>query len=155
MLAGRLKNLLDDQHIKYVIIEHSKAYTAQEIAAAAHIPGKELAKTVMVKLDGKLAMAVLPATNRVNLGYCKKASGAKLAQLASEEEFRDLFPDYETGAMPPFGNLFGMDVYIDESLVDDEDIVFNAGTHTELMKLHYKDFDNLVHPKIAHLVRVH
>ncbi len=155
MAIGRLKNFLDDQHIKYVTIQHSKAFTAQEVAASAHIPGKELAKTVIVIIDGEIAMAVLPASYRINLGRLKTASGARQVQLASEEDFKDLFPECETGAMPPFGNIYNMDVYVEESLVDDEEIAFNAGSHTELIKLSYQDFERLVHPKIAKFTTLH
>ncbi|MCI0400357.1 MAG: YbaK/EbsC family protein [Gammaproteobacteria bacterium] len=148
MPVKKLKQFLDKNKIKYVAIKHSPMYTAQEIAASAHIPGKELAKTVIVKLDGKLAMAVLPASYRVNLGQLKKATGAKTVELASEQEFTDLFPECELGAMPPFGNLYDMDVYVAERLAEDEEIAFNAGTHTELLRLAYKDFERLVAPKV-------
>ncbi len=155
MPVSRLKDFLDDQHIKYVTIQHSMAYTAQEIAAKAHIPGKELAKTVIVKIDGKNAMAVLPASYRINLGRLKQVCRASQVELASEEDFRDLFPGCETGAMPPFGNLYNMDVYVENSLVDEEDIAFNAGSHTELIKLSYQDFEKLVHPKTASFTALH
>ncbi|MCZ6566198.1 MAG: YbaK/EbsC family protein [Gammaproteobacteria bacterium] len=155
MPVSRLKDFLDDQHIKYVTIQHSMAYTAQEIAAKAHIPGKELAKTVIVKIDGKNAMAVLPASYRINLGRLKQVCRASQVELASEEDFRDLFPGCETGAMPPFGNLYNMDVYVENSLVDEEDIAFNAGSHTELIKLSYQDFEKLVHPKTASFTTLH
>jgi len=155
MPVSRLKDFLDDHHIKYVTIQHSMAYTAQEIAAKAHIPGKELAKTVIVKIDGKNAMAVLPASYRINLGRLKQVCRASQVELASEEDFRDLFPGCETGAMPPFGNLYNMDVYVENSLVDDEDIAFNAGSHTELIKLSYQDFEKLVHPKTASFTTLH
>jgi len=155
MPVSRLKDFLDDQHIKYVTIQHSMAYTAQEIAAKAHIPGKELAKTVIVKIDGKNAMAVLPASYRINLGRLKQVCKASKVELASEEDFRDLFPGCETGAMPPFGNLYNMDVYVENSLVDEEDIAFNAGSHTELIKLSYQDFEKLVHPKTASFTTLH
>lgn len=155
MPVSRLKDFLDDQHIKYVTIQHSMAYTAQEIAAKAHIPGKELAKTVIVKIDGKNAMAVLPASYRINLGLLKQVCRASQVELASEEDFRDLFPGCETGAMPPFGNLYNMDVYVENSLVDEEDIAFNAGSHTELIKLSYQDFKKLVHPKTASFTALH
>ena len=155
MPISRLKDFLDDQHIKYVTIRHSKAFTSQEVAASAHIPGKELAKTVIVKIDGKIAMAVLPASYRINLGRLKEACHAKQVELASEKDFQDLFPECETGAMPPFGNLYDMDVYVEESLVDDEEIAFNAGSHTELVKLSYRDFERLVHPKIARFTTLH
>lgn len=146
MPIQRLKDYLDRNGIKYVIIGHSRAYTAQEIAASAHIPGLELAKTVIVKLDGVLAMAVLPASERVDLDLLKMATGSATAELAKEEEFRDLFPGCEPGAMPPFGNLYGLKVYVAPDLTKDELIAFNAGSHTELLQLSYKDFEFLVQP---------
>lgn len=148
MPVRKLKEFLDENNVKYVTISHSPVYTAQEIAASTHIPGKELAKTVMVKLDGKMAMAVLPASFKVDFKQLKEASGAKRAELAAEEEFKDLFPECDVGAMPPFGNLYGMDVYAAESLAEDEKISFNAGTHTEIMQVSYKDFERLVKPKL-------
>jgi Ala-tRNA(Pro) deacylase len=149
MPVKQLQEFLDQHQVKYVTIRHSPAYTAQEVAASAHIPGKELAKTVMVKLDGRLAMAVLPASSQVNFARLKNTAGVSHAELASEREFRDLFPECDVGAMPPFGNLYGMEVFVAESLADDEEIAFNAGTHTELMRLAYRDFDRLVQPKIV------
>ncbi|MCK4330181.1 YbaK/EbsC family protein [candidate division WOR-3 bacterium] len=148
MPVEKLKNFLDSNNIKYVSISHSKAYTAQEIAVSAHIPGKELAKIVMIKVDGKMAMAVLPASYKVDFELLKKASGAKSIELASEREFQDIFPECDVGAMPPFGNLYGMEVYVAESLSEDEEIAFNAGSHTELIKLSYKDFERLTKPKV-------
>jgi Ala-tRNA(Pro) deacylase len=127
-------------------MQHSSAYTAQEIAASAHIPGKELAKTVIVKIDGKMAMAVLPASYKVSFDQFKEAIGANEVRLAYEQEFIDKFPDCEVGAMPPFGNLYGLDVYVAESLADDEEIAFNACTHTELIKMNFNDFEQLVKP---------
>ena len=148
MPVKKLKNFLDSNKIKYVSISHSKAYTAQEIAVSAHIPGKEVAKIVMVKIDGKMAMAVLPASYKVDFELLKKASDARSVELASEQEFQDMFPECDVGAMPPFGNLYGMEVYVAESLSEDEEIVFNAGSHTELIKLSYKDFERLTKPKV-------
>jgi len=150
MPATKLKEFLDSHKVKYATLNHQPAYTAGEIAAEAHISGKELAKTVMVKLDGKLAMAVLPADQKVDFQLLKEATGAKQVELAREPEFKDQFPDCEVGAMPPFGNLYNMDVYVEEALSWDDEIGFNAGTHTEIFKLAYKDFENLVHPKVAH-----
>ena len=147
MPAQKLKDFLDRHNIKYITISHSLAYTAQEIAAAAHIAGKELAKTVMVKIDGKMAMAVLPASYKVNLELLKTAAGASKVELANEREFRDMFPESEVGAMPPFGNLYSMEVFVDESLSQDEEIAFNDGSHTELLKLAYRDFERLVKPQ--------
>ena len=149
MPVEKLKEHLDRHHIKYVTIGHSPAYTAQEIAASAHIPGKELAKTVMVKMDGEMAMAVLPASYKVCFDLLKEATGASTVELASEEEFQDKFADCEIGAMPPFGNLYGMEVFVADSLADDEEIAFNAGSHRELIKLAYKDFERLVQPKVG------
>lgn len=148
MPAKKLKEFLDSNKIKYVSIVHSSAYTAQEIAASAHIPGKELAKTVILKVDGKIIMAVLPASYKVDFELLKEAAGASNIRLADEHEFVDKFPGCEPGAMPPFGNLYGIDVYVAKSLTEDEEIAFNAGTHTELIKMDYKDFERLVKPKI-------
>ena len=145
----KLKDFLDRHNIKYATTIHSLAYTAQEIAASAHIAGKELAKTVMVKIDDKIAMAVLPASYKVSFDLLKKAAGARKVELANEQEFRDMFPELEVGAMPPFGNLYGMEVFVDESLSQDDEIAFNAGSHTELIKVAYRDFEGLVKPKTA------
>ena len=151
MPVKKLKEFLDSEKVKYVAIQHSPAYTAQEIAASSHIRGKELAKTVMVTLDGKLAMAVVPASRKVGFDSLREAAGANSVQLASEQAFRDMFPGCEVGAMPPFGNLYGMDVYVSKLLATDEEIAFNAGSHTELIRLAYRDFERLVKPKAAQL----
>ena len=153
MPATKLKEFLDTQNIKYVSITHSKAYTAQGIAAAAHISGKELAKTVMINIDGEMAMAVLPASEQVNVDALKVAVRANKVDLASERQFRDRFVDCELGAMPPFGNLYGLKVVVDETLTHDKEIAFNAGTHLELIKLAYNDFANLVHPTVLRFSR--
>ena len=149
MPVQKLKEFLDENDVRYVTIQHSPAFTAQEIAASAHIPGKELAKTVMVKIDGKMAMAVLPASFKVDLERLKAAADADSVELASEQEFKDMFPACEIGGMPPFGNLYNMDVFAAEVLAADEEIAFNAGSHTELIRLSYADFDRLVQPKVA------
>jgi Ala-tRNA(Pro) deacylase len=149
MPVKKLRDFLDANRVKYVSIKHSPAYTAQQIAASAHVPGKELAKTVMVKLDGKMAMVVLPASFKVDLDLLKMASGAKKVELATENEFKGMFPECDPGAMPPFGNLYGMDVYAGETLAEDEEISFNAGSHTELIKLAYQDFERLVKPRVV------
>jgi len=148
MPVEKLKNFLDEHKVKYVSVKHSKAFTAQEIAASAHIPGKELAKTVIIEVDGKMAMAVIPASYHVDFKLFEKESGAERVSLATEESFKEMFPDCEPGAMPPFGNLYDMDVYVAKTLTDDEKIFFNAGNHTELIKLSYGDYQNLVKPKI-------
>ncbi len=150
MTATNIKDYLDNNHIHYTTISHSPAYTAQTIAATAHIPGKDFAKTVVVKLDGKLTMAVLPANYRIDFDRLKKVTGAKKVELATEQEWKESFPECEVGAMPPFGNLYDMDVFVTESLSEDNKISFNAGTHTELIQMKYRDFENLVHPHIEH-----
>jgi Ala-tRNA(Pro) deacylase len=142
---------LADHHVKFVTISHSPAFTAQEIAATAHVPGKQLAKTVVVKLDGQAALAVLPATDMVSLERLRRATGAQLVELASEDEFGDLFPGCEVGAMPPFGNLWDLNVFVDQRLREDEQIAFNAGSFTELVQLSYSDFETLVHPTVMRL----
>ena len=148
MLVEALREFLDRSRIKYVVISHSSAHTAQEIAASAHIPGRAMAKTVIVKLDGRLAMAVLPASEMIDLELLADAAFAQQAELAEEEEFADRFPDCELGAMPPFGNLYGMDVYVADSLAEDEEIAFNAGSHTDLVRMAYPDYARLVKPRI-------
>ena len=134
MPIEKLKQFLDGQKVKYVSLTHSPAFTAQEIAAAAHVPGTELAKTVVVHLDGKTAMAVLPANLKVVLEDLREIAETGQARFATEDEFKKLFPDCEVGAMPPFGNLYGMEVYAATPLTKDKEIAFNAGSHTELIK---------------------
>jgi Ala-tRNA(Pro) deacylase len=148
MAPNKVREFLDSKKIKYTSVKHSEVYTAQEIAASAHIPGRQLAKTVMVKIDGDMAMAVLPAPYKVDFNSLKKATKAKKVTLASEDDFKDLFPDCEVGAMPPFGNLYEMNVYADESLAEEIEIAFCAGSHTELIRLAYKDFAKLVEPTV-------
>ena len=148
MPVRKLKEFLDSHKVKYTTIQHSTAYTAQEVAASAHIPGKNLAKVVMIKVNGAMAMAVLPAENYVGIYQLKESIDADSVLIADEREFKELFPECEVGAMPPFGNLYGFNVYVSEKLKDDDKIAFNAGTHRELIMLSYKDFENLVKPKI-------
>ncbi|MBN1947819.1 MAG: YbaK/EbsC family protein [Bradymonadales bacterium] len=148
MPIRKLREYLDSHQVKYVTISHSTTYTAQEIAASAHIPGKELAKTVILKIEGKMAMAVLPASYKVDFDLLAEAIGKPDVQLATEREFKDIFPECEIGAMPPFGNLYGMDVYVAMTLAEDEEIAFNAGSHTELIRMPYQTFAQLVEPKV-------
>ncbi len=149
MPANRVKEYLDSEKVEYKILEHSPVYTAQEVAASAHIPGRQLAKTVMMKLDGDMAMAVLPAAYRVSFDRLKKAVGASKVELATEREFKGLFPDCEVGATPPFGNLYDMEVIADESLSEEVVIAFCAGSHTELIQLPYADFESLAKPRVV------
>jgi len=151
MPGTKLKQFLDENQVRYVSVRHSPAYTAQEIAASAHIPGRELAKTVMVKIDGAMAMAVLAAPARLDLGSLRRAAGARSVTLADEKEFSGAFPDCEPGAMPPFGNLYGLKVYIDRALAEDRQIAFNAGSHAELVQMDYRQFERLVQPVVASL----
>ena len=155
MPIRKLKAFLNENDIRYVTISHSTAYTAQEIAASAHIPGKELAKTVMIKVNGTMAMAVLPASYQVDFDLLKTATGAEAVELATEEEFQNLFPECELGAMPPFGNLYGMDVFMAASLAEDEEIAFNAGSHTELIRMAFPDYVRLVEPVQLHFSKMH
>jgi Ala-tRNA(Pro) deacylase len=148
MPVKKLKAFLDENNIRYVTILHSNAFTAQEIAATAHISGKNFAKTVIIKINGKMAMAVLPASYHIDFKMLKEIFKTSSVSLATEAEFKNLFPDCETGAMPPFGNLYDMEVYVAQSLADDEEIAFNAGTHTEMIKMRYHDFVWLVEPKV-------
>ncbi len=148
MPTKKLKAFLDENNVKYVTIKHSSAYTAQEIAAKAHVAGKEFAKTVIIKVEGKMAMVVLPASYRVDFKLLKQLFGTQLVTLATEAEFKYFFPDCEVGAMPPFGNLYDMEVYVAESLAEDKEIAFNNGNHTEMLKLSFEDYERLVQPRI-------
>ncbi|HSH84872.1 MAG TPA: YbaK/EbsC family protein [Guyparkeria sp.] len=146
MSMERVKQHLDEQSVKYSILRHSPAYTAQEVAESVHVTGKHFAKCVMVKIDGRLAQAVLPASDQVDLKQMARSVGATSVELAEEEEFKDAFPDCELGAMPPFGNLFGMEVFVSPHLTAADRIAFNAGSHTDVMQLPYGDFERLVNP---------
>ena len=145
----RLEAYLRESKVPFQVVHHPLAYTAQEVAAAEHVPGQMLAKVVMVFADGKMVMLALPAPLRVDVGKAAGALGAKEVRLAHEEEFAAAFPDCEVGAMPPFGNLYDVPVYVDKTLTEDVDIVFNAGTHTDTISLKYADFERLVKPALA------
>lgn len=149
MPVERLRDFLNSNGVRYITINHSPAFTAQEIAASAHIKGRELAKTVMVKIDGKLAMAVIPAQRMLDLEKLSEAAGGAEVEIAVEKEFSEAFPGCEIGAMPPFGNIYGMDVFVSLELSEDEEIAFNAGSHSELVRLSYADFESLAMPKVA------
>jgi Ala-tRNA(Pro) deacylase len=149
MVLKKLRERLDASGVKYRVIEHSPAYTAQEVAATAHIPGKEVAKTVIVTSGDTRAMAVLPASHMVDLRLLAKAIGVQHVALSTEAEFKSLFPDTELGAMPPFGSLFGMQVLVARPLSEDREIAFNAGTHRELVMMAYDDFARMEKPAVA------
>ena len=152
MPSKKLRQFLDDQGVKYVVIMHSQAFTSQEIAASAHIPGKEFAKSVILKADKKMIMAVLPSAYKIDMDKCKDKLGVESVSLALEEEFKYLFPECEIGAMPPFGSLYDLETYVAKSLTKNEEIAFNAGNHKELIKVRFEDFKRLENPKIIPLV---
>jgi Ala-tRNA(Pro) deacylase len=148
----KLKDLLDEAKVSYEVFNHALAYTAQEIAAKQHFSGNEMAKVVMLEVEEALVMAVIPASRKIDLAVTMKSMGAKSARLALEDEFVAKFPGCEIGAMPPFGNLFGLPVFVDPALEKDEYIYFNAGTHVQTVRMKYKDFARMVSPQVVRLV---
>lgn len=150
-----LTDYLMQENIQYIATNHPPSYTAMETAQSAHVPGKELIKTVIVNMDGMLAMAILPATEELDLERLKQLAQARSISLAKEEEFSDRFPLCETGGMPPFGNLFGMDVYCDPCWDEDETIAFNAGSHTEIVMMCFGDYIKTVKPILGTIRRLH
>lgn len=148
MIIRKLQDYLDANNVKYVILSHSLSFTAQEVAASAHVPGREIAKTVVFWMDGAMALAVLPGSRMIDFTLLKKGAGAKDVEIAAESEFSDAFPQCELGAMPPFGHLFGMKTFVDASLADDTEIAFNAGTHRELIRMRYDDYERLAQSTI-------
>lgn len=152
MIADRVRSLLDRNGVKYAVIQHSPAFTAPEIAASAHVPGREMAKSVIVRIEGDFAMVVLPSSNRVSMDELQRIVGTERVRLAHEHEFERLFPDCEAGAMPPFGNLYGLETFVHPALKQDEMIAFNAGSHTEIVRMPYADFDRLAMPKTLTMV---
>jgi Ala-tRNA(Pro) deacylase len=145
----KLKDYLEQNQVSYELGYHVRVYTAQEIAAAQHVPGKEMAKVVMVKTDGKNIMLVLPASYRVEMKKLKGVLNSKKVVMVKEEEFQELFPDCEIGAMPPFGNLYNLEVWVDQVLTEDDFIVFRAGSHVETLRIKYSDYARLVSPKVG------
>ncbi|MDP1830965.1 MAG: YbaK/EbsC family protein [Geothrix sp.] len=149
MPTTKVKEFLNTNGVPHQIIPHPVAFTATSVAGAAHIPGKEMAKTVVVDLDGQHVLAVVPATRKVDLERLRQATGALTAELADERAFLADFPECEPGAMPPFGNLYGLRVFVEPHLAADPEIAFNAGTHTEVIRMAYQDFERLVHPRLV------
>ena len=147
----KLDELLKKSKVKYEKIAHAETFTSQETAQVEHIPGKEVAKVVMVKADGKDAMMVLPASYKLDLSKAKAFLKAKEVRLASEQEFVSLFPDCEKGAMPPFGIIYNIPCFADKEIAENEKIVFNAGTHKESIKMSYKDYEKIAQPKLGDL----
>jgi Ala-tRNA(Pro) deacylase len=149
-----LKKYLDAEHVHYEVLPHPKAFRAALVAQILHTPAKELAKVVVVKVATRFVMTVLPASWNVDLHRLREAFMTHHVRLATEDEIKDLFPDCELGAMPPFGNLYGLDVYVDQSLTEDEEITFQAGTHSEAIRMRYWDFAALVFPVVMEFHRL-
>jgi Ala-tRNA(Pro) deacylase len=147
MLNKTLRDYLEKHHVQYKEISHAPSFTAQEIAAAAHISGKQLAKTVIVKIGEQLAMVVVRADSHVNFAALQKLTGETNIDLAREADFKNKFPECEVGAMPPFGNLYGLPVFISSDLAKDK-ITFNGGSHSDLIQMTYQDFIDLVKPEL-------
>ena len=145
----RMEKYLRENGVGFEVKTHDQAFTMQEVAAALHVPGNQVAKVVIVCADKEKVMLVLPAPYRMNVDLVRDLVGAKTIRLAKEEEFADLFPDCATGAMPPFGNLYGVPVYVDRSMAEEPDMVFRIGTHRETMKIPYADFVRLAQPVVG------
>ncbi|MDH3634439.1 MAG: YbaK/EbsC family protein [Gammaproteobacteria bacterium] len=149
MPAQILKQKLDDNKIKYISINHSPAYTARETAASTFIPRREFAKTIIVDLDGEKVMAVVSASRHVDIAALRSLAGANMARLATEDEFRSLFPDCEVGAMPPFGSLYDVRVFVDEMVTEVDDLCFNAGSHEQILRMDCGDYLKLEQPVVG------
>lgn len=152
MPAAKVREFLDSHRIRYVSVQHSPAFTAAEVAESAHVSGRDFAKTVIVVIEDEMVMVVLPASRRVLLNDLREMLDSTHLRLATEAEFRDRFPDCELGAMPPFGNLYNMRVFVSGLLAEEKEIAFNAGSHTEVIKMSYSDFDRLVKPVVLDFV---
>ena len=149
----RLEVYLREHQVPYMLQHHAQAFTAQKIAESEHIPGKMVAKTVIVLADNQLIALVLPASYQVDLNKVQVKLGARDIRLAHEAEFANIFPDCEVGTMPPFGNLYGIAVYVEKRLTEEETMVFPVGTYTDTMSLKSADFERLVHPKVIEFAR--
>ena len=151
-MSVRLRSFLESHGVAYETIHHRPKYTAQEIAADTHTPGREFAKTVILMVDRDYAMAILPAHHMVDCEKVSQALGGREVRLACEDEIRDLIrehcPDCELGAIPPFGNLYGLSVYVSVAMTEDEHVTFNAGTHVDVIRMGYLDFEKLVQPRL-------
>jgi Ala-tRNA(Pro) deacylase len=152
-LLVRLQELLDRSGVAYTHTVHPLAYTAREVAAAEHLPAQEVAKVVVFLAESGYRMVVLPASKVVDFQELRAMLGFAHARLATEKELTQLFPDCDLGAMPPFGELYGMPVYIDSSLLGDEKIAFNAGTHRDVIHMRLEDYRKLVNPEVVSLAR--
>jgi len=148
-IPRQISEYLDSQHVWYRTSIHPLAYTAQGLAHVQHVSGKLLAKSVMVNAGHRLVMVVLPASHRIDFAKLQELLNAGSLKLATEEEFKDMFPDCELGAMPPFGNLYHVEVWVDAALQEHPNLLFNAGTHLETIEMSFSDFEKLVHPQIG------
>lgn len=149
MPAQKLKDLLDQKGIKYISINHSPAYTARETAASTFVPRREFAKTIIVDLDGDAVMAVVPASRHVDTRALVELAAGGAARLATEDEFKTLFPDCEIGAMPPFGSLYGLRVFVDPMVTEVDDLCFNAGSHEQIIRMACSDYLEIEQPVIG------
>lgn len=149
MAKEKIEAYLRENGVEYEVQKHPLAYTSQRVAQSEHIPGKLVAKTVVVFADGEMALLALPAPLHVDMKKAATVLGVKEVRLASEDEFAGRFPDCEVGAVPPLGNLYGLPLYVDTALADDERIVFDAGTHTDTISVTYEDFARVAKPEIA------
>ena len=146
-IPKRLIDCLNEKKVRYEILHHPEAVSAQRIAQAEHVKGRHHAKVVMIKSGDQHVMMVLPADHQIDLEKAEKAIG-KVVSLDKEQEFKSLFPDCAIGAMPPFGNLYGLSTYVEKHLAEQDYIVFEAGTHTDAIKMSYRDYDTIVKPKV-------
>lgn len=153
-MSEKLQNILKEKNIHYELLAHPKAYTAQEVAHSLHKTGKVCAKAVIITVEGKYTMAVVPAPHKVNLAKLKDVLKAREAHLAKEDDLRTLFPDSELGAEPALGNLYNLPVVVAWQLAEKEEIIFNAGTHTDCIKISYQEYEKLTQPIVGDISEI-
>jgi len=150
-IPKKVQEYLKKEKVGYQPIEHSKLFTAAEIAGDQHIPGKKMVKTVIVKADKDFIMCLVAATHHLDLNKFKKIVKAKEVRLATEEEMKTLFPECEVGSEPPFGKLYNLNVFADSTLEQDDEVAFNAGSHTDLIKMRFEEFQRVINPKFVEM----
>jgi Ala-tRNA(Pro) deacylase len=153
MIPASISDYLDQHRARYTVMSHPTAYTAQEEAAAARIPGRDWAKTVVCFADDEPVLAVLPAPNVLDLKRLQHTTHARSVRLATEKEFAPWYQDCELGAMPPLGPLYGQRVFVDEQLTIDPEVAFSAGSHHDTIRMPYTEFERLVHPTVAEIAQ--
>ncbi|MBI1941154.1 MAG: YbaK/EbsC family protein [Acidobacteria bacterium] len=153
-IPQRIRDFLEASKVNYEWLPHPEAFTAQEVAHSLHVSGKRLAKTVVLDADGRLVMAVLPASHRLDLHELKAALAVKRLEMLPESELAKIFPDCDLGAIPPLGSLYGMDVWVDGAVAQSEEIVFTAGTHVDAVRIAYSDFVQLAKPRVGHFSEI-